>query len=430
MHLYSELVLILGSLVQATLILSLPKNQNYIDFPNNQQSLISDKDDFSNNNFGFYVEQSKDVIPDETQTDLISSSEDNNDLANFGSNTLLVENNFIESPLFDVEPENLYSQKPPIWDQNPKNFFIHTNNLNSDKLIENLITTKKEKEEKLNTFSQTKQFKPKQEGQKYIIRPDQEDDFELFARLANGPYCGSDEQIIGFGPHISAYLVKDRYYKRILISLKGNGQEVDVLTDPEKFKLISYPIANVSNSTHVVKTSPKPHVHRTFYTRFQSQQKKILASVEKYMKLDHIASIHMVGHAFGGAYAVLTALFLKQRYPKRLVFVWTFGQPRLGDPTFAQYINQLDRLVIRRITVSDDSFPHFPRREDGFLHHEEEIYEDFHLGRKYVCEGTPGAESPDCANKEEMTLGKEKVVEHHFGPYFGTLMNYCQDFYV
>lgn len=78
-------------------------------------------------------------------------------------------------------------------------------------------------------------------------------------------------------------------------------------------------------------------------------------------------------------------------------FVYTFGQPRVGDTNFAKYYDSLVPINYR-ITHSHDPVPHLPLEDMGFWHVATEVfYESDPNGTYTVCDGT--GEDETCSDK-------------------------------
>jgi hypothetical protein len=76
-------------------------------------------------------------------------------------------------------------------------------------------------------------------------------------------------------------------------------------------------------------------------------------------------SLWITGHSLGGALAMVTAAFLANVPNPGVAGVFTYGQPRVGDPQFrVRYESSLGRVTFR--CVNDrDLVPHLPPRELG-----------------------------------------------------------------
>lgn len=82
-------------------------------------------------------------------------------------------------------------------------------------------------------------------------------------------------------------------------------------------------------------------------------------------------------HSLGGAQALLAALDLYQRdtrFNRNNLSVYTVGCPRIGDTSFAYYVDSTGIPFYR--SVNDrDVIPHFPSQELGYLHVGIEIWD-------------------------------------------------------
>jgi len=70
--------------------------------------------------------------------------------------------------------------------------------------------------------------------------------------------------------------------------------------------------------------------------------------------------LFLTGHSLGGALAVLAAALLHFRKIQRIAGVFTYGQPRLGDPAFSSAFDQELRAVTFRYVNDLDIVPHLP----------------------------------------------------------------------
>ncbi|KAG9307710.1 hypothetical protein G9A89_023275 [Geosiphon pyriformis] len=165
--------------------------------------------------------------------------------------------------------------------------------------------------------------------------------------------------------------------------------------------------------------------------------------------------IYFTGHGIGGVYAVLAAIFLKEAFLSysseetnnllNFDFVAvSFGQPRLGNTVFADYINR--SLPVYRVTHSNDFIPNFMPllpKNYRFKHHEREIwivpkdcecprqdFDRFELGYDvFQCFGyLPNAIDKVGENMECNSGTDGKGTSVHFGPYFDTTFKDCREF--
>ncbi|KAG8867625.1 hypothetical protein FRB97_003189 [Tulasnella sp. 331] len=82
-------------------------------------------------------------------------------------------------------------------------------------------------------------------------------------------------------------------------------------------------------------------VHRGFAEAHSRSAKAIQSAVEKIMSDHRVTKVATIGHSLGGAIALLDAVYLKLVLPKlTTIKVVTYGQPRVGNAAFANYVDQ------------------------------------------------------------------------------------------
>jgi len=72
------------------------------------------------------------------------------------------------------------------------------------------------------------------------------------------------------------------------------------------------------------------------------------------------ARIFVTGHSLGGALAILAAAVLRLDLGREVAGVYTYGQPRVGDPAFAAAYDEVLWDQTFRFVNNWDIFPHFP----------------------------------------------------------------------
>lgn len=76
-------------------------------------------------------------------------------------------------------------------------------------------------------------------------------------------------------------------------------------------------------------------MHKGFYKAYNESAEAFKHLVENLLQnYDESVSIIVTGHSLGGALAVLCSLDLKNSF-NRNIYVYTFGQPRVGNKKFA-----------------------------------------------------------------------------------------------
>jgi predicted lipase len=83
----------------------------------------------------------------------------------------------------------------------------------------------------------------------------------------------------------------------------------------------------------------------------------------------------VTGHSLGGALAVFAAVDLQSNFAAAgKVTLYTYGQPRVGNEVFSDFLfSQLYGRYIR-VTHYDDTVAHVPPRISGFKHAGNELW--------------------------------------------------------
>merc|ERR1712060_181163 len=109
----------------------------------------------------------------------------------------------------------------------------------------------------------------------------------------------------------------------------------------------------------------------------------------------------ITGHSLGAAMAALAVFDMHQK-GFNLTKVYTFGQPRVGDVSFARAFNAaFGSLPFFRVTKASDPFVYLPP-EDPFHHVGTEVYYRGDSEQGYrICNGS--GEDPTCADQNSQS---------------------------
>jgi hypothetical protein len=156
-----------------------------------------------------------------------------------------------------------------------------------------------------------------------------EPNFRLLARFENK---GTDTQ--GFAG--------EAFGDTFLIGFRGSEETgtADWITDL-KFILSDYPF--VPAGAGPVK------VHHGFIQAFSSVRDAILQMARDSKQ----PKVLTTGHSLGAALAILAALDIRQNIPDKQVSCYTFGSPKVGNPAFAKFYNDLVPNTIRIVNDAD-----------------------------------------------------------------------------
>lgn len=114
-------------------------------------------------------------------------------------------------------------------------------------------------------------------------------------------------------------------------------------------------------------------VHAGFLSSWLSSRETILSSIEAAKQKHPGYTIHITGHSLGGAVGLLAALDFQARNWRPVVT--TFGEPRVGNDRFVDYVNSMD-WKYRRVTHVDDPVPLLPPLGMGYRSHGHEFFID------------------------------------------------------
>ncbi len=106
-------------------------------------------------------------------------------------------------------------------------------------------------------------------------------------------------------------------------------------------------------------------IHRGFFQSFHDVRQSLENLIEPLLAT---RSLLLTGHSLGGALAVLAAMYWSEKF--KIGSVYTFGQPRVGLPSYQAYMRNhaIDRKI-HRIVNANDIVPRVPPRYAHAGHH-------------------------------------------------------------
>jgi hypothetical protein len=215
----------------------------------------------------------------------------------------------------------------------------------------------------------------------------------------NGPASGFITEAILYDAKtdIEGYIGYLKKSKSIYGVIRGSSSALNWLDDFEVRK-IPYTTYEECNC----------NVHRGFYKSTLSVRDKTIEVVKILKKRFPTYSVIMTGHSLGAVIAQLLGMELEKEGIK--VEVYNFGQPRVGDENYGDFVNTIIGDRLWRFTHYQDMVPHIPPETGmGFLHSCREIYED-EKGKLKICSDV-NCEDPTCANQH--SLYQTNWDDHH-----------------
>ncbi|KAH7133516.1 Alpha/Beta hydrolase protein [Dactylonectria macrodidyma] len=201
----------------------------------------------------------------------------------------------------------------------------------------------------------------------------------------------------------------------IIVAFRGTysitNTVVDLSTVPQKY--VPYP--SPDNGGEDPPQQPEHEctnctVHMGFLESWKNARPLVIPALQQLKAQYPSFPIQLIGHSLGGAVACLAALELKVSLGWEDVVVTTFGEPRVGNPGLARFVDEvfhlngqddLEKRSYRRVTHQEDPVPLLPLGEWGYQSHAGEIFiskkdlspseEDVHL-----CIGD---HDPECISK-------------------------------
>ncbi len=113
-------------------------------------------------------------------------------------------------------------------------------------------------------------------------------------------------------------------------------------------------------------------VHSGFYNAYKGVSPLVRTEVSRLLSLYKTAKLIIVGHSLGGAMAIHCALEMKELYGK-VDYVYTYGQPRVGNAAFAAFYETRIPNSFRVINYAD-MVPHVPPSSFNFKHGGNEMW--------------------------------------------------------
>ncbi|KAI9373325.1 Alpha/Beta hydrolase protein [Aspergillus egyptiacus] len=201
-------------------------------------------------------------------------------------------------------------------------------------------------------------------------------DFELITTWHTGPLLADSCGYIALSHPPSP--------KRIIVAFRGTYSIANAIIDLSAYpqEYISYPAGNGTDNDDggVQPKCNDCYVHAGFMAAWQSTRSKVLEAISAARDQYPDYELELVGHSLGGAVAALAGTEMQLRgWDPRIT---TFGEPRVGNKAFVDYLDKLFRLDFddmhvwgfRRVTHVNDPVPLVPLTEWGYEMHAGEIY--------------------------------------------------------
>lgn len=235
--------------------------------------------------------------------------------------------------------------------------------------------------------------------------------------LSGAAYCGKDnyksmkltgpatgfvveDVLYDIKTDLQGYVGYMKDYKTIYVVLRGSSSVMNWLDDFE-IKLVDYT------------TFPECRckVHNGFYKSALGVKNKTLTSVKLLKSRFPTYKVVVTGHSYGASCGQLLAMELEKNGIN--VEVYDFGQPRVGNEMYADFVNTIINNHWRFVH-NKDTVPHVPPMEGlGYLHSCREVFEDINGNLKTCSE--VNCEDPSCANQYKFSQTNTEDHSYYLG---------------
>ncbi|GJJ14213.1 hypothetical protein Clacol_008475 [Clathrus columnatus] len=201
-------------------------------------------------------------------------------------------------------------------------------------------------------------------AEKRGISQDLFNNLDMFMKYASSAYSSTCPSPLGntlvttFNNDLTstqAFLARDDTNKLLVLALRGSEQLEDYIVDIN-IEMIPF------DSPGVI--APGASVHAGFLTAYNSIASQVITSVQKQLSGAAAGySLVTTGHSLGGALSSIAAVSLKFNFPDVPIQMYTYGQPRTGNPVYATLVNEMFGTNAFRSVHTYDGIPTLRRKQ-------------------------------------------------------------------
>jgi len=203
-------------------------------------------------------------------------------------------------------------------------------------------------------------------------------DLDMFMKYASSAYSAICPRPLGntlvttfenAATSTQGFLARDDTNKLLVVALRGSQQIEDFIVDAN-IELAAFVSPGVSAPTGAL-------VHAGFLTAYNSIASEVVAAVKTQLAGPAAGySLRTAGHSLGAALSSLAAVSLKSNFPDSPIQMYTYGQPRTGNPTFATMVNNMFGTDAFRSVHTTDGVPTIIPQTLGYKHHAFEYWQN------------------------------------------------------
>lgn len=265
------------------------------------------------------------------------------------------------------------------------------------------------------------------------------EDANIGVWLSGAAYCNKENyNSMKIGGPATGFIVKDILHdpktdlqgyigilpstKTIYVVFRGTSSIRNWIDDME--------ILKVPYSTWNGNIIANGNIHKGFYESTLQLRNKTIDVVSELQKKYNYNDIFLTGHSYGAAVSQIMAMELEAINIKTKVY--NYGQPRVGDATYAEFVNSIIKNYWR-FTHNKDIVPHIPPLKFNYIHSCGEIFELLRLASPesnpieddplnlITCSKT-NCEDPKCSM--QYAIYKTNINDHY--TYLGHRLS-CED---
>ncbi|KAG1739802.1 Alpha/Beta hydrolase protein [Suillus occidentalis] len=164
------------------------------------------------------------------------------------------------------------------------------------------------------------------------------------------------------------FIARDDTRKEFVVSFRGSREIASAIIDTS---LVLSPLRGPG-----LPRDTDAHVHTGFLYAFRSVGGRVLDVLREQFEKCPLYDVAVSGHSLGGAIACIAALSIRTTFPDAALRLFTFGQPRTGDHSFAELVETVIGIDnIFRGVHSFDGVPTMIPTRLGYRHHATEYWQ-------------------------------------------------------
>eukprot|EP01100_Stratorugosa_tubuloviscum_P003324 TRINITY_DN179_c0_g1_i1.p1 TRINITY_DN179_c0_g1~~TRINITY_DN179_c0_g1_i1.p1 ORF type:complete len:290 (+),score=102.82 TRINITY_DN179_c0_g1_i1:45-914(+) len=178
---------------------------------------------------------------------------------------------------------------------------------------------------------------------------------------------------------------------QIIVTFRGSQSMQNWITNLNLAKMTPYPL------------DPNSQVHEGFYEAWLTVRSDTFKAVNNLRAIYPSYPVIFTGHSLGAALSVLAASEMSTQIKN--VYVWNFGQPRVGNQGWVDfYANLINIIKTFRVVNERDLVPHSPPMALQFRQEPREVW--YTQGQIIQCDPNNG-EDFECSDSLTVTLSVE-----------------------